>query len=404
MKRFKLIKTAAVALIIVFITTIAATAAQTPGPIYQGSGMHFYQIITTDYQELTWEQANAAANSLPDYTPPGTSITLTGHLVAINSQSEQELVLSLPGAVDRLWIGLYQDPLGAEPSGGWSWVTGEALTYTNWDSGEPNNAGGVEEYGEWNYGLWNDNVNAGRAFGYIVEYESQSPITGVDTVGVQGVYIDPIADMQLFQAQLDAGYPVNITGYVGFLTGLNPSNNPTNPKLTSLKLEVEKNASGTWTQIDYLDGFSLASIVLSGRYDLPGREFPAFDPWIISSAGSYTLKVTATFTTDLTAYDTESVAVTLLMPVVVDHPAAPAVAAAILNDEIQHRYDTGQTDSKGRPIYSNYISDVAKMMGSSVNDENGSWFMGIDKADTTNYYNAVYNYLIFLGAPLTPLP
>jgi hypothetical protein len=76
--------------------------------------------------------------------------------------------------------------------------------------------------------------------------------------------------------------------------------------------------------------------------------------------------------------------VTLVQNVLVDYPAAPAVAASILHEKnIKPKYNkTG-----------NYISDVAKMMGSSEGDLNGSWFMGIDKKDTQTYYNAVYDYL-----------
>ena len=46
---------------------------------------------------------------------------------------------SLPGyeAIDHLWIGLYQDPQGAEPAGGWTWVDGSPVTYSNWGINEP---------------------------------------------------------------------------------------------------------------------------------------------------------------------------------------------------------------------------------------------------------------------------
>ena len=52
------------------------------------------------------------------------------------------------------------------------WVTGEPLVYTNWFPGEPNNAGGVEDYihigaaGQWN-DLPNQVVRA-----YMVEFDT----------------------------------------------------------------------------------------------------------------------------------------------------------------------------------------------------------------------------------------
>lgn len=399
-----MLKTAVIGLILAFMTTITAAAVQTPGPIVQGDGMHFYQIVTTAYQELTWTQANAAANSLPSYTPPGTSLMLSPHLVTITSAAEQAIVAGLPGALTQnLWMGLRQDPAGAEPGGGWSWVTDEPLVYANWDPTEPNNISGDEDYGEWHAGGWNDNINLGRATGYIVEYESVTPIPGVDVPGIEGVHIDPIADLQLFQAQLDAGYPVDVSGYVGFLTS---TGSPAKPKINSLLIEVEKDGSGIWTPIGYWGGSPLASEVLTARHNLPGQEFFGSQLWVIRSTGAYVLRVTATFTgTDAAPYGTEDVTVTLLKPVVVEYPAAPAVATAILKDAgIGYRYDTGDVDKKGNPIYGNYIADVAAMMGSGPNDENGSWFMGIPKTEVDAYHDAVYNYLISQGAPLTPLP
>ena len=34
---------------------------------------------------------------------------------------------------------IYQPPGSPEPAGGWIWVSGEPVTYTNWIAGEPNN-------------------------------------------------------------------------------------------------------------------------------------------------------------------------------------------------------------------------------------------------------------------------
>ena len=65
------------------------------------------------------------------------------------------------------WLGLYQDTNDtenySEPDGGWKWVNGQLLKntgYSNWWNGEPNNAGGNEHHGQfefWDNGItWND--------------------------------------------------------------------------------------------------------------------------------------------------------------------------------------------------------------------------------------------------------
>jgi len=66
------------------------------------------------------------------------------------------------------WYGLWQDRNASdysEPGGGWYWVDGVKLgsaerPYTNWHSGEPNNAGGNEDYAQFNRFIggftWND--------------------------------------------------------------------------------------------------------------------------------------------------------------------------------------------------------------------------------------------------------
>ena len=62
-----------------------------------------------------------------------------------------------------MWIGLYQDlndPIYSEPSGGWKWIDGSVLNYSNWHSSEPSNNLNAEHFGHmWGNGTWNDHVD-----------------------------------------------------------------------------------------------------------------------------------------------------------------------------------------------------------------------------------------------------
>ena len=62
-------------------------------------------------------------------------ITRGGHLATISSQAEQtaiERLLQESGARNAYWIGL-----STTFDGTWRWMTGEEMTYTNWNPGEP---------------------------------------------------------------------------------------------------------------------------------------------------------------------------------------------------------------------------------------------------------------------------
>jgi hypothetical protein len=174
-----------------------------------GEGERYRVVVVPE--GLTWEEAKQRAEA------DG------GHLVTIASAEENELVYGLiaedpdiwvnvdvtvisDGEENPLqvslgpWIGLYQPPGSPEPAGGWTWVTGETMDYSNWsqqpdvDEPEPNDMGGVEHFGHF-FGIgldsrasgWNDMPNnppvdfteAGVEFvgdvqspqGYIVEFE-----------------------------------------------------------------------------------------------------------------------------------------------------------------------------------------------------------------------------------------
>ncbi|MBD2512496.1 hypothetical protein H6G91_35730 [Nostoc muscorum FACHB-395] len=90
----------------------------------------------------TWEQVQAQAQ------------LLGANLVTINSQTEQDWLVSTFGGTEFFWIGLTDKVTESQ----FKWINGETLTYQNWSPGEPNNSGD-EDYVGMNSsagGKWND--------------------------------------------------------------------------------------------------------------------------------------------------------------------------------------------------------------------------------------------------------
>jgi hypothetical protein len=113
-----------------------------------------------------------------------------GHLVSITSKAENKFVYKLFSADDRFvdikpngrhdgpWIGLVQDKSGREPKGGWRWVTGEPLSYKNWQSYMPGNYGGNSNVGQFwakTGGIarakWRDQDGSFGRRGFVMEVE-----------------------------------------------------------------------------------------------------------------------------------------------------------------------------------------------------------------------------------------
>lgn len=146
-------------------------------------GINAYELITA---QQNW--AGAKANSQIAFpgagSLPGSGVI--GHLATITSQHESNVVKGLNGG--EAWIGLTDapgdapgafeggnqtgfpvpaqgsTPVAGQRGHGWAWVTGEALTFHNWNgNGEPNNFNGIEHHAHLTGGnaAWNDNDGAG---------------------------------------------------------------------------------------------------------------------------------------------------------------------------------------------------------------------------------------------------
>ena len=130
----------------------------------QGGNNHFYMLTPT---RDTWTAQEAYA------------ATVGGHLVSINSQAEQNFLIStfLVGSTSTipLWIGLTDQP-NHDSQSYTTWTTGESVTYRNFNPNEPNNAATDEDYVamNWHYsfgssntmGTWNDLPNGGSTVSY----------------------------------------------------------------------------------------------------------------------------------------------------------------------------------------------------------------------------------------------
>lgn len=104
-----------------------AAGAEIPDDAVSFNG-HFYKRYESS---KTWQDAQAYCESMG------------GHLVTITSQEEQAFLEDyLADAGGKYMIGLHRsiDDLG-------TWVTGEALVYTNWGTNEPDNLNGNQPVG-----------------------------------------------------------------------------------------------------------------------------------------------------------------------------------------------------------------------------------------------------------------
>lgn len=128
-------------------------------PVFNPATGHYYDIVTGDW-------ATAEANA----------VALDGHLVTINDAAEQAWLVSQFGGTTWYWIGMND----TDTEGTWVWISGEAVTYTNWRYPEPNDNNGTEEYAFMNYidpGLWNDGDSSFSGSTGIAEWAVPEPAT-----------------------------------------------------------------------------------------------------------------------------------------------------------------------------------------------------------------------------------
>jgi len=111
----------------------------------------------------TWQQAQAQA------------VTLGGNLVTVNDAAENQFLVNTFGGTEGLWIGLTDEVT----QGTFKWANGEAVTYTNWSPGQPDN-GGNQDYAWTNFqnpGKWDDAGDTVNNFNFRGIIEIANPLS-----------------------------------------------------------------------------------------------------------------------------------------------------------------------------------------------------------------------------------
>ncbi len=130
-----------------------------PNPIYNPENGHYYQLVSN--LGISWVDAKRTAEAF-------VFEDITGHLVTITSESENDFVAGLVPDDSHAWIGLTD----VNSEGEYFWVTGESVVYFNWSPSQPDNYND-EDFGQF-IGFndrWNDNTNNNvHNIGYVVEF------------------------------------------------------------------------------------------------------------------------------------------------------------------------------------------------------------------------------------------
>jgi hypothetical protein len=147
--------------------------------VEDGGNGHWYQCVRV-LSGIDWESARIAC------------IDSGGHLATVHSIEENLFTYAVIGPANSWktrfgpWLG------GIKTASGWSWVTGEPWTYTNWAINEPNNGCSLGEdrlhfinfLAEWN-DLYHTGYcdSDGPTWSYIIEYSADCNSDGIVDYG-----------------------------------------------------------------------------------------------------------------------------------------------------------------------------------------------------------------------------
>ncbi|MFT4537901.1 MAG: hypothetical protein ACI841_004029 [Planctomycetota bacterium] len=149
-------------------------------PVLNPANGHYYLAVAS--QGILWNDAKLAAEAVSFGGNPG-------HLATVSDAAENAFIsgnMTVAGSTgsEELWLGGFQDLTSgsySEPSGAWSWVTGEPWIFDNWAAGEPNDAPAPEDFLIYmpnsNPNEWNDaREDHWNIRGYVIEFDGGASI------------------------------------------------------------------------------------------------------------------------------------------------------------------------------------------------------------------------------------
>lgn len=161
------------------------------GPIFNRTNGHYYDtaLLIASVEDYTPKFTDGADFAKAIELAANSSYKgLYGYLATITSSLENSIVQKI---IPVGWGQFYLGATDQNQEGTWKWVsgpeTGEALNFSNWDSGEPN--GGMREnalaINTKGAGKWNDTFNqytyASSPPGYVIEYGGLPPSFSIST-------------------------------------------------------------------------------------------------------------------------------------------------------------------------------------------------------------------------------
>ena len=155
---------------------VQSTNSNASGWPYADSSWYYFSVNKADtikpykimnYNGHTYEFYNVMSDGA---TAQSFCVSKGGHLVTVTNAAESSQVQTLAKEANYPYFLIGLNDTAKE--GTFKWVTGEALSYTNWNSGEPNNDGSGEDYVLMFSadGTWNDTY---RLCTFVCEYETE---------------------------------------------------------------------------------------------------------------------------------------------------------------------------------------------------------------------------------------
>ena len=184
-----------------------------------GGNGHFYEVVHVA-SGITWSNAEAAAENAG------------GYLASITSSNENAFVLGLVSGNSNLWVitggsgpafGPWLGGIqGAGPSSptNWNWVNGEAFSYQNWGTGQPDGIGDHTQFFSPTLpftNAWSDLADTGLALSYVVEYDRDPNTRSNQVIGFGPLSDKNYGDPPFYLLGTNSsGLPIIYTVFYGF--------------------------------------------------------------------------------------------------------------------------------------------------------------------------------------------